>query len=103
MLEPVKPPTIRVSVDGIKPKPITMNDTPQLDWKWISELPPFQMFAIEKSGKSPADVMGWIGAFITANINEVGPDIFYVQYSEWHEKKGYWPNESPLGRVINGN
>lgn len=101
----VKPPTQIAGVIGIEAKPIVMNEAPvdRIDWRALAELPPFQMFAVEKAKKSPDNVMGWMAEFLNTNIQAVGDEAFFQEYSQWHAAKGYWPNECPLGRLINGD
>lgn len=78
----VKPPPIVLSVDGIAPKPIVL--TPEaVNWGRLTGLPAFDMFLAERhSGKFPGP----------------GHDL-YSDYCAWHEAKGYWPNETPMGEV----
>lgn len=94
-----KPPTQVAGVQGIAPERITMNEAPTttINWLFISELPPFQMYAAEclrnTSGK---DAAKHAQDFIKAN--GAGQDLF-DNYAAWHEAKGYWPAETPLGAI----
>ena len=97
-----KPPTIRVGVSGIdaakqkgdegfaEPSPI--------DWRHICGLPPFQMFVAEKAGKPLLGMDSLIGF-----ICEHDENALHKEYCAWHKAKGYWPNEDPMGRLIDGN
>lgn len=93
-----KPEPIRVGVEGIAPKPIELTpDRPRIDWARLFGLPPFQMYAIEQEKKSPGDVMAWIGEFMRVAGERLGEQGLYDHYCKWHEQKGYWPNETPMG------
>ena len=77
-----KPEPIRVGVDGIAPKPIVLAAEP-VNWGRLMTLPPFEMFLAERyRGRMPGQTQ----------------DI-YTEYCEWHQAKGYWPNETPMGEV----
>lgn len=100
-----KPEPIRVGVEGIAPKPIELTPARQrIDWVRLSGLPPFQMYLSETRRASPAEIErmanplnhdGRIEA-LKAMIERIGPQL-YDEYAEWHQKKGYWPNETPMG------
>lgn len=94
-----KPPTQVASVAGIAPKPITMNE-PQTsaDWEKLVRLPPFQMFAAERMvNVTGNDAENHAKAFVSAH--GFGLSV-YDDYCQWHQAKGYWPNETPLGQLI---
>ena len=94
-----KPPTQVAGVQGIAPERITMNDAPAnaIPWQFIAELPPFQMYAAEvMRNTSGKDSMLHAADFIRAK--GAGQDLFDA-YAAWHEAKGYWPQESPLGEI----
>ena len=94
-----KPPTQYAGVVGIEPKPIVLTPEPtqHVNWGAVASLPPFQMFAAERmrntSGKDSMehalDYVRGMGA---------APDVLQA-YEAWHDKKGYWPNETPYGEV----
>lgn len=109
-----KPPTQVASVAGIAPNPITMNETPaegrtRVDMRALVQLPPFQMFAVERAYLSQGEIEMLTG-FQGPNAMRVmqnlvfraGNDInaLYDDYCQWHQAKGYWPNETPLGQLI---
>lgn len=55
----------------------------QIDWARLVGLPSFQMFASERRGAiSPSERL-------------------YAEYCDWHSAKGYWPDECPMGYLIN--
>ena len=93
-----KPPTQYAGVVGIEPKPIVLTpDRPVIDWHAVAALPPFQMFAAERmrntSGKDSMDhALDYVRGMGAA------PDLLQA-YEAWHDKKGYWPNETPYGEV----
>lgn len=94
-----KPPTQVAGVAGIAPEPVTMNEIPAsaIDWKAVASLPPFQMFAGERSrNTSGKDSMEHALDFVKAQGS--GADVLQA-YEEWHAAKGYWPNEDAYGRA----
>lgn len=116
MTKAKKPPTQVAGVEGIAPKPIELTPArpveqdQQIDWARLCELPPFQMFAVEREPKlsrvlesrgasnhhperfmDSEQVIAWMGEF--------EPDDLYQQYCDWHKAKGYWPNETPTGEL----
>lgn len=93
----VKPPTQIAGVVGIASVPVTMHAPASVDWRAVAGLPPFQMFAAERmrniSGKDSMDhALDYVRAM------GGGMDLM-EQYSAWHEAKGFWPNETPLGEA----
>ena len=101
MTKATKPPTQVAGVEGIAPKPIVLTPEPStINWAQIIQLPPFQMFAVERNpslvdkfeGKGLDSVHAWMA--------QCEPDDLYQQYCDWHKAKGYWPNETPLGQLI---
>ena len=95
----VKPPTQTVGVVGFKAD-IYAADEKKINWQKIIELPKFQMFAIERSGQNYSTVMQWIGDYVYAQLNAQGNEGFYAEYALWHDKKGFWVNETPDGELI---
>jgi len=91
-----KPEPIRVGVEGIAPKPVDLTPA-RIDWPRLFSLPPFQMFAIERARKSPADVMAWIPAWARSFGND---SALFDDYCQWHTRKGCWPNETPMGGAV---
>ena len=93
-----KPPTQYAGVVGIEPKPIELTPArPVIDWHAVAALPPFQMFAAERmrntSGKDSMDhALDYVRGMGAA------PDLLQA-YEAWHDKKGYWSNETPYGEV----
>lgn len=96
-----KPPPIKVSAQGIEAKPITMNEpapAPDVDWRKVAGLPPFQMFVHEKRPcPADADSERWAYEFACRFIDELGAEALMQRYVAWHGAKGYWPNETPFG------
>ena len=93
-----KPPTQIAGVQGIAPKPIELTpERPRIDWAHLFGLPPFQMYAVERARKSPADVMAWMQDWARSHESE---QALFDDYCQWHAAKGCWPNEDPMGRII---
>lgn len=92
-----KPPTQVAGVQGIAAIPVVLTpERSRIDWLHLFGLPPFQMFAVERAGKSPAEVMVWMKDWARGHDEHE----LYDQYCKWHAAKGYWPNESPLGFAL---
>ena len=89
-----KPPTQVAGVEGIAPKPIELTPSrPSIDWVRLFGLPPFQMYAVEKSRLAADNVEKWLPGW----AQEHGEQDLFDDYCRWHQAKGYWPNETPLG------
>lgn len=99
-----KPEPIRISAQGIEAKPITMNEpapAPDVDWRKVASLPSFQMFVHERRPCPPeADSERWAFEFADRFIAEMGEDGLWQLYVAWHQAKGYWPNETPMGELL---
>ena len=92
-----KPEPIRVGVEGIAPKPFELTPARQrIDWAHLFGLPPFQMYAVERIGKPHDEIMAWMPEW----ANKQDPQALYDDYCQWHAQKGYWPGETPMGRII---
>lgn len=79
-----KPETFSIGVPGFvafEAKPDTA--APAIDWQRLSGLPPFCMFLAER---------------YQSGVPAQSPEL-YSEYCQWHEAKGYWPNETPLGEI----
>ena len=96
----MKPPTQIAGVQGIAAVPVTMNEPPKstaVDWRRVVALPPFQMFAAERMrNTSGKDSQEHAADYVQAQGG--GADVFQA-YCQWHEAKGYWKNETPMGEV----
>lgn len=91
-----KPPTQVAGVQGIAAIPVELTPArPSIDWPRLFGLPPFQMFAVEKAGKSAADVTAWVMDWAVSHDEQA----LFDDYCQWHAAKGYWPNETPLGEL----
>lgn len=94
-----KPPTQTASVSGIAPKPVTMHEpeSTAVDWRVVTALPPFQMFAAERMRNTTGkDSEEHARDYVRAQGG--GSDVFHA-YCQWHQAKGYWPNETPFGEA----
>jgi hypothetical protein len=95
-----KPEPIRVSAEGIAPKPITMHEAPTpgaAEIQRLPFLPPFQMFAAERMrNMSRHDSEQHAANFLRSR--GTGLDVL-EEYVRWHAAKGYWPNETPFGAL----
>ena len=99
MNDSVKPPTQKVDVSGFK---ADLYGNKEIRWNVLIQLPKFQMFIIERSKKSYETVMDWIVDYIKSQIQD-DESIFFDEYVNWHDQKGYWKNEDVYGRLIGEN
>lgn len=97
---PVKPPPQVLGVSGIAEQPIVIHD-PKINWAMVAALPPFQMFLAERDGPNQTgkNSQEWATGVAMRLAASVGDEALFGAYSAWHEAKGYWPNETPLGQV----
>lgn len=112
MTKAKKPPTQVAGVEGIEPNPVTMNEPEQfIDWPKITELPSFQMFAVECEPKlyraleyrretNHRVLLFQDCELVRAWMKSHESQDLYKQYCDWHTEKGYWPNETPCGELI---
>lgn len=93
-----KPAPMVIGVSGFQAD-IYGNDPNEdrIDWNRLAAFPPFQMFACEKSGNATDSIELWILGFIHESVTKQGEQPFFNAYSEWHENKGYWKNETVYG------
>lgn len=73
----------------------------RMDWPRIVALPAFQMFMVEAQGRSTdwvTNPQNYANAFTDAQMQTL-----YNEYCDWHKAKGYWPNETPCGKLIEGD
>lgn len=81
-----KPPTQVAGVQGIEATRFPADElVPKRLLDRLAGLPPFQMFAAEKRQLPAALVL---------------QDDAVRDYIAWHKVKGYWPNETPFGEVV---
>lgn len=98
MTDFVKPPPIVVQMESIAPEPITFGGVDlKHDWFRLLNSAPFQMYACEMTGNSYSNVEEWIVPYIEDRIINEGEDQVFNSYCTWHEKKGYWNNETVYG------
>lgn len=97
-----KPPAQYAGVVGIEPKPIVLTPEPtqHVNWGAVASLPPFQMYAVERFGRSARDSHEWATECAVHEAAQVGDKALMDAYVAWHTAKGYWPNEDPFGRSL---
>lgn len=79
-----KPPAQGVGVEGFNAfaaKPETQ--APVIDWSHVCGLPAFEMFMAERHPHG-----------------EPTTRALFDEYCQWHANKGCWPNETPLGELV---
>ena len=92
-----KPPTQGVGVQGINDTMFGA-DTGNIQWEVLIHIPKFQAFCIEMSKRSYENVMDWIVEYVISEL-EKDPAIFFKAYTDWHDAKGYWKNETVYGEL----
>ena len=75
-----------------------------VDWSSVITLPAFQMFLQERRGITLYDNSEPLDddlndSFILELSGESAAALF-DEYDHWHAAKGYWPNETPTGQLI---
>lgn len=102
MKEKRKPPTQGVGVQGFKAD-VYAADEVRIRWHELIHIPKFQMYALEMTGNSYGtcgNVMEWIMGYIQDRVRVVGELNFFDEYTNWHDKKGYWKNEDVYGSLL---
>lgn len=95
-----KPPTQTAGVSGIDGHG-AMGAAPiepfqqYIDWQRLIALPAFEMFVFDESGQSGASAGEWV----SNRRATMGDAALFNLYSAWHDKKGLWANETPLGKL----
>ena len=95
---PVKPPPQVLGVAGIAEQPIVIHDA-KINWAMVAALPPFQMFLAERDGPNQTgqNSQQWATGVAMRLAAAVNDQALFDEYAAWHEAKGYWPNETPMG------
>ena len=93
-----KPPPQVLGVSGIAEQPIVIHDA-KINWALVAALPPFQMFLAERDGPNQTgkNSQEWATAIAIRMGAEMGDKVLFDEYATWHEAKGYWPGETPMG------
>lgn len=100
-----KPPAQGIGVKGIEPRPIelTPNQEMYVNWKAVGALPPFQMFVHEQAPCPPDRCQQqWAIDYGVRYGAQVGDRVLLERYAQWHQAKGYWPDETILGQPVEG-
>ena len=101
-----KPPTQTAGVTGIDahggmgeaPEQATPNNA-YVDWFKLVDLPAFKMFVAEQSGLTYGVTMS---NWIKERRATLSDSVLYDQYAKWHEAKGLWVGETPVGKLTEG-
>lgn len=96
-----KPPPRTLGVSGIAEQPILMHTPQCVNWAQVAALPPFQMFLAERDGPNQTGKNSheWATGVAMRLAAAVSDEALLGEYSAWHQAKGYWPGESPMGSV----
>ena len=96
-----KPPTQTVGIGGIDSTEYGIDSREHsIDFGKLMHNPKFQMYSIEISKNPAGCVMDWIENFVVTQCKISGSTTLFDSYSAWHDKKGYWPNETVYGDII---
>ncbi len=97
---PVKPPPQVLGVAGIAEQPIVIHDA-KINWAMVAALPPFQMFLAERDGPNQTgkNSQEWATGVAMRLAASAGDQALFDEYEAWHEAKGYWPGETPMGQA----
>lgn len=90
-----KPPTQSVGVAGFKAD-LYASDIKKIDWHILIHLPKFQMFCVENGKGAVDNIMDWIMGYVQDECYK-DEQSFFNGYSQWHDNKGYWKNETLFG------
>ena len=94
-----KPPTQVAGVVGIEPAPVMSPMPPAFNnWSLLMRVPPFQMYA-RSLWQSELDDLAHANRVITDARSAGESDELWASYCAWHEAKGCWQNETPLGEL----
>ena len=95
-----KPPTQTAGVGGIAAHGgmgEMVMPADYINWNKLVSLPSFEMFVFEESGQhAGASADEWV----VQRRAGMGDKPLYELYAKWHRAKGYWPDETPMGELI---
>lgn len=96
-----KPPPQTLGVSGIAEQPILMPTPRRVNWAQVAALPPVQMFLTERDGPNQTgkNSQEWATEVALRLAASMGDETLLDEYSAWHQARGYWPGETPLGEV----
>lgn len=99
-IAPTKPPPQVLGVSGIAEQPIVIHDA-KINWAMVAALPPFQMFLTERDGPNQTgkNSQEWATGVAMRLAASAGDKALFDEYEAWHEAKGYWPGETPMGQA----
>lgn len=101
--DPAKPPAQRVAVAGFDISKMGFAaGSSSLPWETLIAYPPFHMFVDEQKFPNPEgkDAMELAVDFIMEQSKTKAELQFYAEYAKWFKDKGFWPNETPLGKPL---
>ena len=68
-----------------------------INWGKLITLPPYQMYIASLGIKTDEES---IVEFLKQESERIGLEAHFDAYCQWHKAKGYWPNETPDGKII---
>ena len=101
--DPNKPPAQRVAVAGFDMSKMGMTQgSSSIAWDTLIGHPPFHMFMSEQNFPNPEgkDAMELAVDFIMEQSKTKAELQFYAEYAKWFKAKGFWPDETPLGKPL---
>ena len=95
-----KPEPIRVGVEGFNAVAARVDPVQAVDWERLLNLPPVQMFIADRNPQiERLRTIDGVRDYLLSIQGKQEADQLYADYCGWHEAKGYWPNETPLGEL----
>ena len=101
--DPNKPPAQRVAVAGFDMSKMGFAaGSSSIAWDVLIGHPPFHMFMSEQNFPNPEgkDAMELAVDFIMEQSKTKAELQFYAEYAKWFNAKGFWPDETPLGKPL---
>lgn len=101
--DPNKPPAQRVAVAGFDMSKMGLTKSgASIAWDVLIGHPPFHMFMSEMSFPNPEnkDAMELAVDFIMEQSKTKAELQFYAEYAKWFKAKGFWPDETPMGKPL---
>ena len=101
--DPNKPAPQRVAVEGFDMSKLGMTKSDSsVVWEVLIGHPPFHMFMSEQKFPNPdaKDDMELAVDFIMEQSKTKAELQFYAEYAKWFNAKGFWPDETPLGKPL---
>lgn len=96
-----KPPPTVLGVSGINDTTFGGAGAPSPEWVFLVNHPPFQMYVAAQIGTEgePDAVLRCIG-YVQQHMEKEDLAGLLDRYSSWFHSRGSWPNETPMGELV---